>query len=84
MRPSWKETKKVPDESRNQIPGSFSELLGIPAFIVVTENSIGPEGEMRNWKTASDREAPQRIYRREPAGNRSAYKGAGRGDAELE
>ncbi len=39
---------------------------------------------MRNWKTASDREAPQRIYRREPAGNRSAYKGAGRGDAELE
>jgi len=44
-------------------------------------------GRMRNWnkKTASARTAPQRIYGRKAAGNRSARKkGAGRADAELE
>ena len=43
------------------------------------------EGHLRNWKTASARTAPQRIYGRKAAGNCSARrKGAGRAFAELE
>ncbi len=45
------------------------------------------EGQVRNWKTAHARTAPQKIYGRKAAGNflqKKKRTGAGRVSAELE